>query len=145
MKTVVMRISLAVCLTLSWAAIAQMDETQARDTVVSMLDLGRSPTDVVGALVADGRDLIDATIFSLVVGGQENRTAFAKAGISAARSLPEAEAVANALIATAGATGPVAATVADALEEYRRTLEPPPGYSGSGIATGGGNPVSPSD
>ncbi len=127
------------------SATALMDKREARDTVVNMLGESQSAAAVIAALVADGRGLIDATIFALVSGGEENREAIARAGIASAGSLAEAQSVANALIATAGATGPLADVVAQEMKAYRETLTPPSTYQGSGIATGGGGQaVSPS-
>ena len=129
-------------LALPLGANALMNENEAQATVVSMLAEGNSAAEVIAALMADGRDLIDATIFALVAGGQENRVAFAEAGTAAAKSFEELQSVANALIATAGATGSVAQAVTLAVTEYKSTLTPPSTYQGGGIATGGD--VSPS-
>ena len=145
MKTIFLPLCVALALaSVTSNAIAVMDETEARDTVVSMLDQSQPATEIIAALMADGRDLIDATIFALVSGGENNRTAFAEAGIASATSLAQAQSVSYALIATAGATGPVADTVETAMKTYSNRLTPPSTYQGSGIATGGGS-VSPSN
>lgn len=138
---------LHLCLTavlafLPLAANAAMSDGEAQSMVQSMLDDGRTAGEAINALMDDGRNLIDATIFGLVSGGESYRTAFAEAGISMATSLSEAQSVAYALIATAGEAGAVATTVDHALAEYKSSMPLPSIYQGGGIAPGGG--VSPS-
>lgn len=139
MKTVLIRFCLAALLVLPFGANAMMNETETRAVVTSMLAETRSAGDIISALMADGRDLVAATVFALVAGGQENRVAFAEAGIAAATSVAEAQSVVNALIATAGTNSPVAEAAALALTEYQNTMAPPGGYQGGGVATGGGD------
>ncbi len=143
MRSAILRLCLTgmlACLPLM--ATAAMSDSEAQSMVQTMLDDGRTAGEVITALMSDGRNLIDATIFGLVSGGESYRTLFSAAGISMSKSLSEAQSVAYALLATAGESGAVAATVDDALADYKSLIAPPSSYQGGGIAPGGG--VSPS-
>jgi len=134
---------LGLLITLPFSANAMMDEVAAYSTVQSMLANGSSAEDIITALKEDGRTLSESTVFAMVSGGENMRVAFAKAGVALAGSQMEAQAVVDAVLATAGETGPVADAVQVAMNSYIKSMPPPSSYTGGNIATGGGA-VSPS-
>jgi hypothetical protein len=145
MKHTLLRLTLlSLLISLPFSANAAMDEAAAYSTVQTMLADGRStPADIIAALKDDGRTLSEATVFAMVSGGEDNRVAFATAGVASATSLMEAQAVVDAVLATAGKTGPVADALGVAFTKYSASIQPPSTYTGGNIATGGGA-VSPS-
>ena len=143
MKHTLLRLTLlSLLISIPFGANAAMDAAAACNTVQTMLVDGSTPADIIAVLKEDGRTLSEATVFAMVCGGEDNRVAFATAGVSSATSLMEAQGVVDAVLATAGQTGPVADALRVALTDYTETFPPPATYTGGNIATGGG--VSPS-
>lgn len=125
-------------------AVAVMDDAQARADVEIMLNDGRSAGDIISALEADGRELLDACVVATLAADEEHQFEFVQTCITSTTTLEEARSIADALIAALGENTPLAATVAQVMNAYNtQTLPPPSGYQGDGIATGGGS-VSPS-
>jgi hypothetical protein len=144
MKHTLLRLTLlSLLISFPFGANATMDEAAAYSTVQTMLVDGRTPADIIAALKNDGRTLSEATVFAMVSGGEDNRVAFATAGVASATSLMEARGVVDAVLATAGRTGSVAGAVQVALTDYAASIQAPSTYTGGNIATGGGA-VSPS-
>jgi hypothetical protein len=144
MKYTLLRLTLlSLLFSIPFGANATMDEVAAYSAVQTMLVDGSTPAEIIAALKDDGRTLSEATVFAMVSGGEGNRVAFADAGVASATSLMEAQGVVDAVLATAGQTGPVADALQVAFAEYSASIEPPPTYTGGNIATGGGA-VSPS-
>ena len=144
MKQTLLRLGmLGLLITLPISANAMMDEVAAYSTVQTMQANGNSAADIIAALKEDGRTLAESTVFAMVSGGEDMRVAFATAGVKSATSLMEAQAVVDAVIATAGETGPVAEALQVAMNTYSKSIQPPSTYTGGNIATGGGA-ISPS-
>jgi hypothetical protein len=144
MKHTLLRLTLlSLLISIPFGANATMDEAAAYSTVQTMLAASSTPADIIAALKDDGRALSEATVFAMVSGGEDNRVAFATAGVASATSLMEAQTVVDAVLATAGQTGPVAEALQVAFTEYSSNIQPPSTYTGGNIATGGGA-VSPS-
>ena len=120
------------------AANAQADETPSCEKVQAMLKGGNSVGDVVRATMGEGMTLVEATVFAMVCGGEDNRVAIATAGIEAAGNLAQAQAVANAGLATAGQTGAVASAVNRAMKEYAEHMPQPSVHEDDFTPTGGG-------
>lgn len=110
--------------------------TELRD----MLSEGASAKDTVLQAVASGMTLIEATVYTMVCGGDANRVAVATAGITLADNLAQAHSVANGVLAAAGKTGPVADAVTTALAAYARNVPQPNVHQDAYTPTG----VSPS-
>jgi len=142
-------VNLAFCLSsalilLPLNAAAVMDDAQARADVEIMLNDGRSASDIISVLEADGRETLDACVVATLAAGEEDKLAFVQTCITSTTTVEEARSIADALIAALGEDTPLAASVAQLMNAYNtQTLPPPSGYQGDGIATGGGS-VSPS-
>ena len=117
---------------------AQVEEQQSCDNISELLAGGSSAGDVVRATMATGMNLVEATVFAMVCGGEANREAIATAGIEAAGNLAQAQSVAYAVLATAGQTGPVADAVRLAMDDYARHMPQPDVYQDEFTPTGGG-------
>jgi hypothetical protein len=144
MKHTLLRLTLlSLLISIPFGANATMDEAAAYSTVQTMLAASSTPADIIAALKDDGRALSEATVFAMVSGGEDSRVAFATAGVASATSLMEAQTVVDAVLATAGQTGPVAEALQVVFTEYSTSIQPPSTYTGGNIATGGGA-VSPS-
>lgn len=121
---------------------ARIDFSEAHNTVQSMLAAGSSGRAVVDATMASGMSLSEATVFAMVSGGESHRVNIAEAGISAAGNTAQALTVADAVLATAGETGPVADAVREVLQRDTALMERPSVYEDDYTPTGAG--VSPS-
>jgi hypothetical protein len=120
------------------AAGAEVGESEAYETVHTMLAQGSPHGEVIAALRGtEGMSLPEATVFAVVSGGEANQVDFALAGLAAAATLEEAETVVAAVLAAAGENGPVADAVNRELLAYRRRETPPPGYGGHDRHYGG--------
>ncbi|MFT4824947.1 MAG: hypothetical protein ACI9DH_001851 [Halioglobus sp.] len=143
------KLNLALCLMgaliyLPLNAAAVMDDSQARADVEILLNEGKSAGDIISALQADGRELLEACVVATVASSEEDQLAFVRTCITSARTVEEARSIADALIAAAGEDTPLALTVAGVMNTYNtQTLPVPASYQGDGIATGGSS-VSPS-
>ena len=126
-------------LSLSLAANAKMDDAQARADVTIMLGEGSTAPEVIEALVADGRELVDACVLATGTVEDSRRMEFVNTCISSTTSTAQAQSVADALIAAAGDNTVLASAIAQVMSTYStETLVPPSTYQGDGIATGGG-------
>ena len=144
MKQTILRLGvLSLLLALPLGANAMMNEGDAYATVQSMLGSASLPVSIISTLKDDGRTRPEATVFAMVSGGEDNRVAFAIAGVESSTSLMEAQLVTQAVLAAAGETGPVADAVREAMHAYSKTLRPPTTFDGGRIANGSG--VSPSN
>jgi hypothetical protein len=116
-----------------------VENQAAYDEVISSLAASTAPADIISSLVNNhGMTLTAATVFAMVSGGQDNRVAFATAGIGLAGNLAQAQSVANGVKATAGQSGVVADAVDAALEQYVRTMPQPNVYEDDYSPAGGG-------
>jgi len=128
----------ALLLALPEALSAQtVPQGESCEKVESLLASGSSAGEVIAALVDGGRILTEATVFSMVCGGQDKRIDMVTAGVGLAASLPEAESVVTAVVAAAGEGSPEAVAARGALESYAKTAPQPPVYRGEGAPTGG--------
>lgn len=127
------------------AASAQSVEEGAYVEVVEALAKNTSHADIIKDLIdKHGMTLSAATVFAMVSGGQENRVAFAEAGVGLATNLAQAQGVATAVKATAGDTGAVATAVDVAVDDFAAAMSQPSVYEQEYSPTGGGQDVSPS-
>ena len=116
-----------------------VENQAAYDEVISSLAASTAPADIISSLVENhGMTLTEATVFAMVSGGQDNRVAFATAGIGLAGNLAQAQAVANGVKDTAGQSGEVANAVDAAMEEYVRAMPQPNVYEEDYSPAGGG-------
>jgi hypothetical protein len=116
-----------------------VESQAAYDEVISSLAASTAPADIISSLVNNhGMTLTAATVFAMVSGGQDNRVAFATAGIGLAGNLAQAQSVANGVKATAGQSGVVADAVDAAMEQYVRTMPQPNVYEDDYSPAGGG-------
>ncbi len=125
----------------------QVDEQDpAFQAVKTAVANGDSAESIIRMLVAEphSKTLAEATVYAMVAGGQENRTAMIEAGIGLASTLPQAQQVAYAVEAAAGTGSADAGTAKDALADFARALPPPDVYQQNYSPTGGGSDVSPS-
>lgn len=144
MKTKLLQCCLAgLMLSLPLAASAKMDDAQARADVNIMLGEGNTAAEVVDALVADGREWVDACVLATSAVEVPRRMEIVDTCIGSSTSIAQAKAVADALTALAGDNLAFAGAIAQVMALYStETLIPPTTYQGDGIATGGGS-VSP--
>ena len=139
--------ALVVIASFSGPALAQVSEPgDVRDTeacveVMNQFRAGATAESVIRARMA-GRSLLEATVFTLVCGGESNRVAVARAGVGLAGNLAEAQTVGYGLLRTAGETGPVSVAVDEALQGYVERMSQP-GIHEDGYTPHGGS-VSPS-
>ena len=126
-------------LSLPVAATAKMDDAQARADVTIMLGEGSTALEVIDALVADGRELVDACVLATGAVEDKRRMEFVNTCINSTTSSDQAQSVADALIAVAGDNTVLADAITQVMNAYStETLPPPATYQGDGIATGGG-------
>lgn len=104
--------------------------------LADMLEEGASAEAVVRASAATGMTLEDATVYAMVCGGDSNSVAIAVAGVRLANSLAQAQAVANAVLVTAGRHGDVADAVNEAVLLVARDLPQPAIYVDEYTPTG---------
>ena len=127
------------------SAYAMMDDDQARADVTIMLGEGNTATEVISALVADGRELVDACVLATGAVEDKRRMEFVSTCINSSTSTAQAQSVADALISAAGENTSLATAITQVMNTYStETLPPPATYQGDGIATGGGLIASPS-
>ena len=112
-------------LLLSVQAAAQVADANSCDEVARRFAAGESAQDIVRWAMTTDRTLLEATIFTLVCGGEGNRVAVAGAGIGLSDTLGQAQSVAYGLRRTAGETGPVALAVDEALRTYIERMPQP--------------------
>lgn len=125
-------------------ATALMDDAQARADVGILLSEGESAANVIAALQADGRELLDACVIATIAAAEEFQFDFIQTCLSSATTVEQARAIADALVAASGQNTQLASTVAQVMDTLTtQTLPPPSSYQGDGIATGGVS-VSPS-
>ena len=135
-------VALVVVLALASAeAPAQVEVDPAFSTVKELVN-NSSPEAVIDAVMNTGKTLPEATVYAMVAGGEANRVALATAGVGMSGNLAQAREVANAVMAAAGETGPVADAVRVALDEYARHMDQPSVYEDEYSPGGGG--ISPS-
>lgn len=127
----------------SMAASAELETDPSCERTEQMLVVGSSPGDVVAAVVNDGMSLVEATVFAMVCGGQENRIDIVTAGVEMADSLAEARSVVAAVVAATGDSSPESAAARATLDTYEKTARQPDVYESDYIPHGGGG-VSPS-
>ena len=149
-KTFLQMALLSTLVTMPLLAGAAMRSSEAEATVVAMLGAGASSTEIIEALVEDGRSLRDATALAVGVANGDHRIDLAKTGICAASDTTQAEKVGRAAIAVTseaalidnieGAIGAYAAGMCDPVKNKKL---PPSGYETSTTPSGGGE-VSPS-
>jgi hypothetical protein len=133
-----MNVFLASLLALMPLAASALENEAAYNDVISSLDGGATPGDIIRALVNDyDMTLAEATVFAMVSGGQANRVAFATAGIESAGNLAQAQSVAYAVKAAAGDTGAVATAVDQAIAKYAELMPQPSVYEDEYSPTGG--------
>ena len=131
----------------SLLASAEVDQQDpAFEAVKTAVANGDSAESIIRMLIAEpyGKTLAEATVYAMVAGGQENRTAMIEAGIGLATTLPQAQQVAYAVEAAAGSASADAGTARDAVAEYAQNMPPPEVYQQNYSPTGGGTDVSPS-
>ena len=145
MKNTLLLFAMAVLISsVTLSANAMMDDAQARADVTIMLGEGSTATEVISALVADGRELVDACVLATGAVQDKRRLAFVSTCINSSTSTTQAQSVADALIAAAGENTLLATAITQVMNTYStETLPPPATYQGDGISTGGGS-VSPS-
>jgi hypothetical protein len=143
MKPSLLALFLSGLLAIPLAVVAQDEEKLSCDAVLSLLASGSSAAEVVRATVATGMGLAEATVHAIECGGDENQETIARAGIEMAGNLPQAQSVADAVLASVGQTGPVADAVQVALQDYIRYMPQPDVYEDKYTPTGGDNAVSP--
>jgi len=81
-----------------FSATAAMLADQAEATVRAMLDSGASASEIITALVEDGRSLEGATVTAVVSTQGGTRIDMAEAGICAAEDITQAESVGRAAV-----------------------------------------------
>ena len=145
MKNTLLLFAMAILISsVTLSANAMMDDAQARADVTIMLGEGSTATEVISALVADGRELVDACVLATGAVQDKRRMEFVSTCINSSTSTTQAQSVADALIAAAGENTLLATAITQVMNTYStETLPPPATYQGDGIATGGGS-VSPS-
>ncbi len=139
-------------LVLPLSAYAVMHEGQAEATVKAMLDGGASASEIVGALVEDGRSLQDATAVAVVSTLGGTQIDMAEAGICAASDVTQAERVGQAAVDVVEDDFQVDAIVrvvagyiaGDCISLPNKQKNSPSSYETKGTASGGGS-VSPSN
>ena len=127
----------------SLTASAALETDPSCERIEQMLVMGSPPHDVLAAVVNDGMSLVEATVFAMVCGGQENRIDIVTAGVEMADSLAEARSVVAAVVAATGDSSPESAAARAALDTYEKTARQPDVYESDYIPHGGGG-VSPS-
>ena len=138
MKRTMLNVFLVSLLALMPLAASALENEAAYNDVVSSLEGGTTPGDIIRALIKDyDMTLAEATVFAMVSGGQANRVAFATAGIESAGNLAQAQSVAYAVKATAGDTGAVATAVDQAMAKYAELMPQPNVYEDEYSPTGG--------
>ena len=124
---------------LPFAANAQfVGEDNRCEQIETMLVAGKSPSEVLAALVTSGMVLPEATVFAMGCGGNINRVAIATAGVELSSSLAEAQAVTAAVVVAAGTSSPEAAAAREALKLFELTAKQPVGYKSDYTPQGGG-------
>jgi hypothetical protein len=127
----------------SLTASAELETDPSCERIEQLLVMGSSPHDVLAAVVNDGMSLVEATVFAMVCGGQENRIDIVTAGVEMADSLAEARSVVAAVVAATGDSSAESAAARAALDTYEKTARQPDVYESDYIPHGGGG-VSPS-
>jgi len=137
---------------LSLSVYAIMYESQAEATVKAMLDDGASASEIVGALVEDGRSLQDATAVAVVSTLGGTQIDMAEAGICAALDIAQAERVGQAAVNVVEDDYQVDAiervvaayTAGECINLPSKQKNSPSSYETTGTVSGGGS-VSPSN
>ena len=142
MKNLVLRIALLGALAaLPLAANAAMTDAEATAMVQQMLEDGRSSTEIIETLMADGRSLEDATVLGVKTATGHAKLNIARVGICLAEDVTRAEEVARACV---DVCEPDTEEIIESLiEGYVTGACDPPEYEYSSSPSGGGS-VSPS-
>lgn len=146
MKDTLMNFALASLLAaLPLAASAQIPgEDRSCQQVEDMLAAGKSPAEVVTAMVNTNMALTGATVFAMECAGEADRAAIAAAGVGLATTTDEAKGVVRAVVHAAGESSAEAKAARDALKSEKKQPKPPKGYKTDYTPHGGGDDVSPS-
>ena len=129
------------------AVTAQPDEEQLAERsceqVVSMLDAGDTPAEVVTAMVDSGMALTGATVFAMECAPEQYREALAEAGVGLAPNIREAESVVAAVTYAYGEGSAEVNAARKADKQYKKKEKPPKQYKVD-KQSGQGSGVSPS-
>ena len=111
------------------AVTAQPDEEQLAERsceqVVSMLDAGDTPAEVVTAMVDSGMALTGATVFAMECAPEQYREALAEAGVNLAPNIREAESVVAAVTYAFGEGSAEAKAARKADKQYKKKEKQP--------------------